>query len=254
MTDRLQAEKDFHERQAQARRATFAAEPERLHFADHHYLDHESWIRPAFAQLGEVAGLDVLDLGCGHGMAAVVLARRGARVAACDLAHGYLEEACCRARANGADIRFFQADAEHLPCADRSFDRIWCHAVLHHLDIERAAREWRRVLRPGGRAVCCEPWGENPLLSWARRRVAYPGKERTPDEQPLRPLQVDVLRQHFPRVEIAGFQLIAMAGHRLLGPGRISASLDWCDAQLLRRLPALQRFCRYVVLTLYTDE
>ncbi len=45
------------------------------------------------ARLGDVAGLPVLDYGCGHGMAAVVLARRGAHVMAFDLSPGYLTEA-----------------------------------------------------------------------------------------------------------------------------------------------------------------
>lgn len=248
--DRLHTEQVFHDYQACKRAHTFAWHPDRLRFADDDYLDHESWIRPAFASLGDVAGKEILDLGCGHGMASIVLARRGARVSACDLSFGYLDEAGRRARANEVHVRFVQADGEHLPFADASFDCIWCHAVLHHLDMELAALELNRLLRPGGRAVCCEPWGENRLLDWARRRLAYPGKERTPDEEPLREEQVAVLERHFTRVERTGFQLLGMAG-RLTGRGRLSAGLDWCDDLLLRRAPALQRYCRYVVLTLH---
>jgi len=48
--------------------------------------------------------------------------------------------------------------------------------ILHHLDLTVAARELRRVLRPGGVAVFCEPWGGNPLLNFARRRLPYAGK------------------------------------------------------------------------------
>ena len=76
-TDRLRQERQFHDDQARARAATFAADPARLRFSDADYLDHESWVRPAFAKLGDVRGRRVLDYGCGHGMAAVVLARRG---------------------------------------------------------------------------------------------------------------------------------------------------------------------------------
>ena len=83
-------------------------------------------------------------------------------------------------------VEFLQADGQRLPFADRAFDRVWGSAVLHHLDLRSAAGELFRVLRPGGVAVFCEPWGENPLLNWARRRLPYPGKDRTPDEQPLR--------------------------------------------------------------------
>src|SRR5262245_61002463 len=92
-TGRIQTERDFHNRQARGRAATFVAEPHRLRFSDDEYLDHESWVRPAFNRLGDVRGQAVLDFGCGHGMAAVVLARRGARVTACDLSEAYLAEA-----------------------------------------------------------------------------------------------------------------------------------------------------------------
>jgi SAM-dependent methyltransferase len=248
-TDRLGTEQAFHDRQAQERAATFEHRPEALCFADASYLDHETWIRPAFAQLGELNDTCALDFGCGHGMAAVVLARCGARVTGFDLSRGYLDEARNRARANGVAVDFVQADGERLPFADARFDRIWGHAILHHLNLTIAAAELRRVLRPGGVAVFCEPWGENPLLSWARRSAPYPGKERTPDEQPLRRRHLRLLREVFPVVEGRGFQLLSMA-RRVLRPGRILDGLDWCDTMLLRRLPALERYCRYIVLTL----
>ncbi len=248
-TERLSSERAFHDRQARQRAAAFAHRPGDLLFDDDAYLDHETWVRPAFAQLGDARGRDVLDYGCGHGMATVVLARQGARVTAFDLAAGYLHEAANRARANGVTAAFVQADAERLPFADARFDRVWGNAVLHHLDLGRAARELARVLRPGGVAVFCEPWGDNPLLTWARRRLPYPGKGRTPDEEPLRHRHLRILRRVFPRVEARGFQLLAMV-RRVLGPGRTAHALEACDRWLLERRPALGRFCRYVVLTL----
>ncbi len=247
--DRLGSEQLFHDRQALRRASTFSADPARLPFADDDYLDHETWVRPAFEALGEVAGLRALDYGCGHGMAAVVLARRGARVTAFDLSPGYLAEARARAAANGARVDFVCADGERLPFADASFDRVWGNAVLHHLDPGRAARELRRVLRPGGRAVFCEPWGGNPLLGWARARLPYPDKGRTPDECPLRPRDLAVLRGVFPGLSVRGFQLLSML-RRVLRPGRLTALLERADARLLASVPKLQRFCRYVVLTL----
>lgn len=246
--DRLSAEQSFHDRQACERTASFT-DSEAFRFDDDAYLDHETWIRPAMARLGDVAGLPVLDYGCGHGQAAVVLARRGAHVTAFDLSPGYLHEAHCRAAANDATVDFVQADAEHLPFADGQFARVWGNAILHHLDLPRAARELYRVLQPGGIAVFCEPWGLNPLLSWARRRLPYPGKGRTPDEQPLLPRHVRELRHVFPALQVEGYQLLSMA-RRILRPGRLVAGLEWCDARLLRLVPPLMQMCRYVVLTL----
>jgi SAM-dependent methyltransferase len=246
--DRLRIEQSFHDHQARRRAPSFGITAA-LRFEDHWYLDHETWIRPALARLGEVADLPVLDYGCGHGMAAVVLARRGAKVTAFDLSPGYLAEAQRRAAANRVKIALVQADAERLPFADGSFARIWGNAILHHLDLRPAARELYRVLQPGGIAVFCEPWGANPLLAWARRRLPYRGKERTPDEQPLLPRHIRMLQEMFPSLQIEGHQLLSMA-RRVLRPGRLVAGLEWCDACLLGLAPSLGRFCRYVVLTL----
>jgi SAM-dependent methyltransferase len=246
--DRLATEQVFHDRQAQERMLSFR-QLDTLRFTDDSYLDHETWIRPAFERLGNVAGLPVLDYGCGHGMAAIVLARRAAEVTAVDLSEGYLAEAQRRALANGVTIACLKADGEHLPFAECSFARIWGNAILHHLDVRIAARELHRVLKPGGWAVFCEPWGENPLLNWARRRWPYPGKERTPDEQPLQMRQLRILREVFPSLEIEGYQLLSMA-RRVLRPGRLLSGLTWCDERLLRLAPSLSRWCRYVVLTL----
>jgi SAM-dependent methyltransferase len=245
----LLSERAFHDRQAQGRSAAFAERPEVLFVDDVSYLDHETWIRPAMTRLGNVRGLRVLDYGCGHGMASVVLARRGACVTAFDLSAGYLAEAGRRAAANGIALDRVQADGERLPFADASFDRVWGNAVLHHLDIELAGRELLRVLRPGGIAIFCEPWGENPLLSWARRRLPYHGKQRTRDEEPLRQRQVRILKRIFPGAELQGYQFLSMV-RRVLRPGRVTAALERCDAALLRHVPGLQRYCRYVVLTL----
>ncbi|HEV3079672.1 MAG TPA: class I SAM-dependent methyltransferase [Gemmataceae bacterium] len=248
-TDRRTAEQLFHDSQAGARARDFSRKPATLCFTDDEYLDHETWIRPAFEQLGSVRGLNVLDFGCGHGMAAVVLARAGARVTAFDLSGGYIGEAHRRAFANQVDIDFVQADGERLPFADSSFNRIWGNAVLHHLNVDVAARELHRVLCPGGLAVFCEPWGENALLNWARGRMPYPGKQRTADESPLRAEHVRVLETIFPRVDSRGFQLLAMA-RRLIGSGKVSESLDRCDRSLFAHFPGLQRYCRYILLTL----
>ncbi|MBY0527827.1 MAG: class I SAM-dependent methyltransferase [Gemmataceae bacterium] len=250
-TDRQTNEQLFHDRQALLRAAWFAHHS--LRFADSVYLDHETWIRPAFARLGDVRGKCVLDFGCGHGMAAVVLSRAGARVTAFDLSLGYLTEARRRADANDAMVNFVQADGERLPFANATFDRIWGNAVLHHLDMTIAANELHRVLRPGGIAVFCEPWGENPFLRWARGQLPYAGKERTRDEQPLRSEHVRQLRQVFPNLEIQGYQLLSMA-RRVLRPGRVISLFDRADAALLTQLPILQRFCRYVVLILQRAE
>jgi SAM-dependent methyltransferase len=246
---RIQSEQLFHDQQARRRAETFARDPARLCFCDNSYLDHESWIRPAIGKLGDLKGKDVLDYGCGHGMATVVFARMGARVTAFDLSSGYLAEARARAAANEVDVKFVGADAEHLPFADHSFDRIWGNAVLHHLDVRRAGREVHRILKPGGTAVFCEPWGANVLLNWVRNRVSYRSKQRTADERQLGFADLHLLQAIFPTVEIEGFQLFSMI-RRIWNSKSLVSALDRADRFLLDRLPSLQTYCRYIILTL----
>src|SRR5262245_5068834 len=104
VTARLASEREFHDRQARERAETFARRPHDLVFRDADYLEHETWVRPAFDALGELAGRRALDYGCGHGMAAVVMARRGAAVTAFDLSPEYVAEARRRAAANGVTV------------------------------------------------------------------------------------------------------------------------------------------------------
>jgi SAM-dependent methyltransferase len=247
--ERLRSEQAFHDRQATERAAFFRKHPGRLLVSDNQYLDHESWIRPALASFGNVAGRRVLDFGCGHGMAAVVLAKRGARVTAFDLSSGYLVEARARAAANRVRIDFIQANGESLPFADETFDCVWGNAILHHLDLERTGLELRRVLKSGGMAVFCEPWGGNPLLNLARKCLTYPGKERTPNETPLTSRDVAILRSIFPNLEIAGQQLFSMLG-RMVSRTRSFQTLTRLDEHILTRLPFCRRWCRYAVVTL----
>ena len=247
--DRHIAEQIFHDQQAASRADTFRRNPAELRFPDRDYLDHETWIRPAMARFGPLRGKSILDYGCGHGMASVVLARQGATVTAFDLSPGYVREAEERVVANGVAVRFVVADGESLPFAEGSFDCVWGNAVLHHLDLVKAGAELKRVLKPGGIAVFCEPWGGNPLLEFARKYLPYPGKNRTRDEQPLRPRDLTPLMDWFPNLTLEGFQLFSMM-RRVWTHRGIVSTLDAVDARCLQALPPLKKWCRYVVLTM----
>ncbi len=248
-TDRLAAEQEFHDRQAAGRARSFHSGRADLGFSDEAFLDHETWVRPALARLGDLRGKSTLDYGCGHGMAAVVMARAGAAVTAFDLSPGYVTEARQRAATNGVRVDCVVADGERLPFPDEAFDAVWGNAILHHLDLARAGRELFRVMKPGAVAVFCEPWGGNPLLAFARRRLPYPGKHRTPDEVPLTRHDIAPLRAVFPTLAMEGHQLLGMI--RRVWRNRAACRIaDGIDSRLLRWLPPLRNWCRYAVITL----
>ncbi len=246
--DRRAAEQEFHDRQAAMRAETFRASSHSLQFDSASFLDHETWVRPAFAMLGDLRGKSALDYGCGHGMAAITMARAGARVTAFDLSPGYVNEARERASANGVQVTCVTADGEELPFDNASFHAVWGNAILHHLDLAKAGRELHRVLKPGGVAVFCEPWGGNPLLNFARRSLPYPGKDRTVDEQPLTRRDLVPLRAVFPSLTLHGYQLFGMI-RRVAPRSRALRWLDAIDRRLLLTVPALNNWCRYCVVT-----
>lgn len=247
--DRIESERAFHDQQAAERAVSFRTGRADLAFADAAFLDHETWVRPALAVLGDLRDKRALDYGCGHGMAAVVMARAGAAVTAFDLSPGYVAEARERAAANRVAVECVTADGEELPFESGAFDAVWGNAILHHLDLARAGRELHRVMRPGGVAVFCEPWGGNPLLAFARHRLPYPGKDRTPDEVPLTQRDLAPLRATFPGLEVRGYQLFGMV-RRVWRNRLVCRTADAADAALLAAAPALGNWCRYAVVVL----
>ena len=97
-----------------------------------------------------------LEVGAGTGYFSLNLLRAGVvREATCtDISPGMVRTLATNAERLGLPVKALWADAESLPFADRSFDLVLGHAVLHHLpDLERAFAEFHRVLRPGGRIV-----------------------------------------------------------------------------------------------------
>jgi ubiquinone/menaquinone biosynthesis C-methylase UbiE len=93
------------------------------------------------------AGSDVLELGCGAGMLAL-LKRKGVTLTGVDLS----DECAVAARRNGYDATF-SASLSSLPFADTSFDYVVSLDVLGHIEAEEkdaVLAEVKRVLRPGG--------------------------------------------------------------------------------------------------------
>jgi ubiquinone/menaquinone biosynthesis C-methylase UbiE len=121
---------------------------------------------------GVAPGMDVLDVACGTGNAAIPAAKAGARVTGLDLAPGLLEIARERAADAMVEIDWIEGDAQELPFEDASFDRVV--SIFGHMfapDHARTAAELKRVLRPHGAiAVAC--WTPDGSIGRMFRMIA----------------------------------------------------------------------------------
>jgi SAM-dependent methyltransferase len=106
------------------------------------------------AEMGLASGAVAVDVGCGEGEHAVELAQRfGFQVTGVDPVSRYVQAAQLSAPP-GCPVTFVAGTAQRLPLPDGSADLIWCRDVLSLVeDTDGAYREFRRVLKPGGRAL-----------------------------------------------------------------------------------------------------
>jgi SAM-dependent methyltransferase len=126
----------------------------------------ETFLLPLGPRLVEACGvgpeMDVLDVAAGTGNASIPAAQLGANVTASDLTPELLDVGRGRAEAEGLELEWTVADAEHLPFEDDSFDvvmsSIGAMFAPHHQEV---ADELVRVCRPGGTIglLCWTPEG-----------------------------------------------------------------------------------------------
>lgn len=123
--------------------------------------------------LGDTAGKDVLELGCGAAQWSVGLARQGARPVGLDLSAAQLAHARRDMRRSRVSFPLVQASGDQLPFADERFDVVFCdHGAMTFTAPARTVPEVARVLRPGGLLAFSH---DTPIhfVTWDPRRQRY---------------------------------------------------------------------------------
>lgn len=189
----------------------------------HSGREKDAWISLFKRVLGDER-LEILDVGTGTGIIALLLAELGHRVTGVDIAEQMVYQAREKAKNLNLTADFRVGDAEELPFEDSSFEVIINRHVVWSLPKpEKAMAEWKRVLRPGGKLIIIDSnWsGTMPLRKkvWrffaqllillTERRNPWVGREHRemekylPMRQKKRPeADIEILRGLGFRVEV----------------------------------------------------
>jgi ubiquinone/menaquinone biosynthesis C-methylase UbiE len=170
-------------------------------------------------------GERVLDLACGTGLvtlAAGQIVGPGGSVLGTDLSGQMVEVARQRAvEQRAANVSFKRMDAQTLQLPDATFDVVLCSLGLMYVpDAQHAVREWRRVLKPGGR-VAIAVWGKRANCGWS---PVFPIVEAE--------VESDVCPLFFALGEHDALAQLCMdAGFRNIRQRRVASALKYDDAE-----------------------
>jgi ubiquinone/menaquinone biosynthesis C-methylase UbiE len=206
--------------------------------------------------IGDVAGLNVLDFGCGDGWYSIKLGMSRANVWGIDISGELISRATRLAVNKGLsqNVCFKKMAGENLTFPDNFFDLVTGSAILHHTDIKKAVENIFRVLKPGGRAIFIEPLNVNIFLKIWRKLTPW---RRTPTEKAFLNSDLEFIQKIFPLANYNYFYFISIFTQGLLYLFRknkfllfINGLIEMVDSWLIKELPFLGKYCAVVVLEL----
>lgn len=156
-----------------------------------------------------VPGSKVLELGCGTGYFTKEIIKTGADITAIDISPDLINAA--KESTEASNVRFVVDNAYSMSFENEKFDFVIGSSVLHHLQINSAVTEIRRVLKGGGRIAFTEPNMMNPQIALQKnipflKRLAGD----SPDETAFfrRQLRKLLVKTGFKQVKIIPFDFL----------------------------------------------
>lgn len=216
-------------------------------------LERAAWQLLLCRLLPATARLQVLDVGTGTGLIALLLADLGHDVVALDLSEGMLRIGRTKAEQLGVKVDFRIGDATAPPFEKGVFDAVISrHLLWTLLEPERAVREWVRVTRPGGAVMAIDGlWHSDRLVDRASVQLGRTLKTVFDRARPRRHGYPQHIRGRLPLMNLRSpdpaRNVFARSGLREVR----SEELTWLDAVERAAMPMRERLAnryrRYLV-------
>jgi ubiquinone/menaquinone biosynthesis C-methylase UbiE len=170
-----------------------------------------------------------------------------------DIAIPELKLACTRNKDYMPEfVSFHRMDVINLAFRDESFDLIVGMSILHHVDLDKAAHEIHRILKPGGRALFTEPLAHNPISNLWRKMTP---ELRSKNEWPLRYREIRRIGSYFRSFECREFacltlfsSLVYLVTFSKRWKEKTGVLLAQWEKPILKIFPPIRRFSGLVLL------
>jgi len=211
-----------------------------------------------FSLVNQIEGKKVLEIGCGHGAASVRLAYVDKEVTAYDVSPKAIEVAKLVAEVNGMNVDFRVGDfTQDVMLGKEEFDIVWFEMVLHHMipELDDVMSKTYNALKPGGLFVCWEPldyprWIRklDPMWRMLGARMPNLSVDYSPEEHPLRPSELEIIRRYFPHLQMKYSDLLR--GFRFTDNVKARKFISQIEHCLLV-IPGMKKFAHGAVMWAY---
>lgn len=224
--------------------------------------------------IGDFKDKVILEIGCGSGEIGVWLIKNGARqVYGIDISDESIVLANRRSKENGTEqqIKFMVSPGEQTSFENNFFDIVFINVSLHHLILDEALGEIKRILKTGGIFVAAEPFVFSELIQNVRTSnfvtKMYPIRQETPTERILVAADLGMIEQSFGNIEYQPCRMFSpfilkikpllhfLANHFFKQEENIekrrqlvNRKFQKVDETLLRFFPFLRFFSRYILI------
>ena len=220
------------------------------------WIYKDPWVLRRLSLMGKLKDKQMLELGCGSEIWPLFFALKGVYVHAIDISLEGVKLTAKAAKKYQLNNRLLSlaGSAYYLPYKDNFFDIVQGQNILHHLDIYKAGKEIRRVLKYNGISVFLENSANNKILMFARKLCGHFGipKWSMDNEYPLSRKQIKILEGELGKCEIhyPAFQFFRLLDEKIFKNRIVTRKLD---KVIYKYFPFLRKYS-YIQLLKFTKK